>query len=387
MVLLSKKQQIAIKAEAAEGTFEPVAAANAGFNTFDVQFTPDIQQVERNPNRGTIGVLPSLAGVKLGSVRFRTELVGSGNGSDPEPPWEALLLACGFARASTTATYKIAFDGTPATSGKFIVGETITLGSGTATVVVPNIAGEDAIWVSNQQGTFSTGTCTGGTSGATGNVGAAPTLALEAIYRPSSAAGDAFSIGLYQDGRVHRLRGCRGNVSLRAVVGEPVSLNFEFQGAIHQTADASLLTGITYPSLLPPQGLGILLELGEYNPVLETLELDMGNNLAPRRNLNDAAGVISTRITSRSPRGSMDPESVLIGGGGGNDFFNSLYAGTQFAAEAKFGSAAGNTFYLHAPKLQYANVGQGDRNEILTDNVDLRLNETSGDDDFILMCQ
>ena len=38
------------------------------------------------------------------------------------------------------------------------------------------------------------------------------------------------------------------------------------------------------------------------------------------------------------------------------------------------------------PKLQYGNVSAGDRNAILTDNIDLRLSETGADDDIVIAC-
>ena len=379
MPLLSRKQQIAAEIESTEGTAEVLAAADAGFNTFDVQFTPDIQQIERNPNRATIGNLPSIAGVRLGSVRFRTELVGSGNGAAPTPPFDKLLRGCGFQKIAAAERMALS-----AISGTFLPGEQVADGANTAPCIIGN-SGEDALYIGSSVGSFTTGTVTGEVSGATATY-AAPVSSDAVAYRPTSDGGESLTIGVYQDGRRHVLRGCRGNVQLRAAVGDVVSLEFEFIGAISTTADAALLTGVSLPSSIPPQFLGVGLSFGSFDPVFETLELDMSNDLAPRRSANDSTGIISTRITARTPRGTIDPEAELVGGGGGQDFYNSLYAGTSFNGSFLVGSTSGNKFVMHAPKLQYGNVNAGDRNAILTDNIDLRLNETTADDDILIGC-
>jgi len=77
---------------------------------------------------------------------------------------------------------------------------------------------------------------------------------------------------------------------------------------------------------------------------------------------------------------------MLVGAGTAQDFYNKLYAGTQYDASFTVGSTSGNKFVCHMPKLQYGNVSAGDRNAILTDNIDLRLSETGEDDDIVIAC-
>jgi len=381
MPLLSRKQQIAAKVEGTEGTAESLAAADAAFNTFDVQFTPDIQQIERNPNRSTIGNLPSIAGVRLGSVRFRTELVGSGNGADNTPPFATLMKGCGFQENTADTVIVVS-----SADGTFLPGEVITGASVSATVVVGNVESDTVVYTTTPVGTFSSSeTLTGSVSGVTATY-VSDSADNAVAYRPDSTGGDSLTIGVYQDGRRHLLRGCRGNVVMRGAVGDVVSLEFEFTGAIQSTTDVSLLTGIDFPSSIPPQFLGVGLELDTFSPVFETLEMDMSNDLAPRRDANDSTGVISTKITARSPRGTLDPEAMLVGSAGAQDFYNKLYAGTQYDATFIVGSTSGNKFACHMPKLQYGNVSAGDRNAILTDNIDLRLSETGADDDIVIAC-
>ena len=382
MPLLSRKQQIAAKVEGTEGTAETLAAADAAFNTFDVQFTPDIQQIERNPNRSTIGNLPSIAGVRLGSVRFRTELVGSGDGSDNTPPFATLMKGCGFQESTASTVLTIS-----SASGTFLPGEQISNGAGgTTTVVVGNVESADTLYTATVSGSLTNGdTLTGSVSGVTATY-TSESADNAVAYRPDSTGGSSLTIGVYQDGRRHLLRGCRGNVVMRGAVGDVVGLEFEFTGAIQSTTDVALLSGISFPSSIPPQFLGVGLALDTFSPVFETLEMDMSNDLAPRRDANDSTGVISTKITARSPRGTLDPEAMLIGAGNAQDFYNKLYAGTQYDASFIVGSTSGNKFLCHMPKLQYGNVSAGDRNAILTDNIDLRLSETGEDDDIVIAC-
>lgn len=380
MPLLERRQQVAVKQESTEGTAETLAATNAAFNTFEVSYSPDIQQFERNPNRLTIGSLASLAGVRLGRVTMTTELVGSGDGGTPTPPWDPIILSCGFQKITSLLKLSIT-----SPSGFYTVGETVTgPGGGTGIVVRTNQTGDNTIVVTQDSGTFTTEVITGQTSGVSGASGA-PVAVDSVAYRPDSSANKSYTVGVYQDGLRHIIKGARGNVRFSGAVGEPVQMQVEYVGAIESTSDASLLSGVVYPTSVPPQLLGVGLQFGGYAPVFENISIDTGNSLNPRRNANDASGVISTLITSRAVTGSMDPESTLIGSN--EDWFAKLQASTQTAMSMQIGTASGNRFGIGGPNAQYANISGGSRNELLTHNLDLRLNELAGDDDLIISCE
>lgn len=381
MPLLSRSQQVAIKVEGTEGTAETLAAANAGFNIFDASFSPDIAGFERNPNRATIGRLATLPGVKLGRVTMQTELVGSGDPDAPTPPVDAILQSCGYQKAASVEKLNIS---TP--SGKFLVGETVTGGTSgaTGTVVRPNTDNDAFVYITAKSGTFQSEGITGQTSGVTGLASGASVAENSVIYRPNSGSNQSYTVGVYQDGLRHIIKGARGNVNFSAAVGEPMQMQVEYIGALESTADAAALTGIAYPSSVPPQLLGVNLRLGTYAPVFENISINTGNDLQPRRNANDSSGVISTLITARAIGGNLDPEATIISGG--EDFFSKLSTAAQFELQMNLGSADGNSFNILGPSVQYSNISGGERNGIITNQVDLNFNESGTDGDLIILC-
>lgn len=383
MVQLERRQQIALKEETTEGTAIAVASVDAAFNTFEVSFSPDIQQFERNPNRTTYGSLASLAGVKLGRVTFTTELVGSGNGASGAtaiPPWSEVLKSCGYATAAGVFVESAlaGISGGPFTAGEVVTG---TTSSATGTVMKPNATGDDTLWIETITGTFgATETLTGGTSAATAT--GTNDSQFSPIYRPDSSTNKSYTVAVFQDGVKHIIKGARGNMRLTGAVGEPIQMQCEYIGALDSTADVALLSGVVYPASVPPQLLGVQLAFGAYAPIFENFSLDTGNSLNPRRNANDASGVISTRITGRTVTGSIDPEATSVAD---EDWFGKLSASTQTTMSLQAGSASGNAFKIVAPHTQYANISGASRNEILTNNVDLRCNEFNGDDDVAII--
>lgn len=386
MVLLARKRQIAIKAETTEGTAISVAAADAARNCFEANFAPEIEQFTRDPFRSTIGALPTLPGVRTGRITYRTELAGAGDTTPPIalPPFAVDLEACGFERISART---LAVSGI---TGTFLTGETITGGTSgaTATVRIPNWAGNtDTLVIQAISGTFTSETITGGTSAATATAGGA---SVEAgyLWKPSSTfttpggPGASHTVVQYHDGTRHELAGCRGTFTLRASTGQPVQLSFDFLGPLGPVTDVAMLSGITFPTTVPPRLLDSELYVGAYKLIYDSIELTPGNDLQVRRNANSVSGVISTRIVARQGSGSIDPEKTLVAT---EDFYGKLAAASTFPINMELGKATpGNRFFVHCPRVIYRGMSEGDRGLVTVMQADLGLNEYLGDDELII---
>lgn len=386
MVLLSRKRQIALKAETTEGTAISVAAADAARNVFDAGFAPNIEPFERNPFSSFLGRLPPIPGVRTGRITYRTELVGSGDTTAPIalPPFAVDLEACGMERISART---LAVSGI---TGTFLTGETITGGTSgaTATVRIPNWPGNtDTLVIQAISGTFQAETITGGTSAATATAGGA---SVEAgyLWKPSSTfttpggPGASHTVVQYHDGIRKELLGVRGNFTLNASVGQPVQLNFDFLGPLSSVTDASMLSGITFPSLIPPTLRDSELYVGSYKVVFDSIELTPGNDLQVRRDGNAPTGARSTVIVDRNSAGSIDPELTLVAI---EDFYGKLSAATVFPINLELGKATpGNRFFIHVPRAVYSELSEGDRSGNSTMQASIALTRYLGDDELII---
>ncbi len=248
MPVLTRQAQIALRVETTEGTAAAPTATHARMLAYDLSFDPDIELFKRDPARAFLTPIKSVVGKKGGTCGWRTELKGSGT-VGTRPAWDAALRCCGFTSNSVSAS-----SGT--VTGTFEPGETITGASGTGRIVGEITA--SPIRYVLVTGTFnSTDVVTGGVSGATGTLTAAAIASQGFEYRPTSDSPPSGTLDRYEDGLMKRLLGTRGNVTIEGNAGEPVFLNFAFDGVYDAVTDVSLLT-VTYESTVPP----VLLDAG-----------------------------------------------------------------------------------------------------------------------------
>ena len=383
MALLHRKQVVAVKVEGAEGTAETPGNVDAGFNTFETSFSPEVEQYERNPFRSSLGRLASIAGVKTGTVGFMTELVGSGDHTPAGTalPFHTLMLACGYEKvALDTVTV------TATTGVQFIAGETLT-GSASRTGIcgMSSRVGDTTIYVVATGNTLTTDetSLTGSISDNDQGDVSAVDADVAVMYKPLSTEGSSYTVGVFNDGIRHRIQGARGNVSFAGSTGQPVKMSFEFTGPFKDSTDDPLLTP-TYPALVPPAMLNANLSAHTDLLIVDSFEIATGNELSVRRSANDPAGAISTKITQRSMSGSIDPEVETIAN---HNFILKMTNNDEGLLDLTIGSTTGNRFRLQGPNCSYAGVSGGERGGISTYSMDLSLNETSvGDNDFRLLC-
>jgi hypothetical protein len=102
MPFLKRKRVLAAKIEAAVGTVETLAAADAAFNVYD----PMIQctlEMESRQGQGGFGMLPSVPAGRIGVATFRTML--EWDGTTTEPAWaDTFLPACGYVKSGQVYT-------------------------------------------------------------------------------------------------------------------------------------------------------------------------------------------------------------------------------------------------------------------------------------------
>lgn len=188
------------------------------------------------------------------------------------------------------------------------------------------------------------------------------------------------TIAVYQDGMRKILSGAVGSFVLNFITGQPVSIDWTFQGIYNAVTDVSILSP-TYPTVLPPRFANSTFTVGGVTPgCIESLSVDVGNTIFLRPCPGAAAGIASGVITERMVTGSMNPESRLVAT---YDVFGKWLAGTEEALSIVLDDGT-DVITFSAPKLQRTNVQEGDRSGLQIDDVSFACNPSSGDDEFTI---
>lgn len=208
------------------------------------------------------------------------------------------------------------------------------------------------------------------------------TVALTSVtYLPASASIVCLTLGWYVDGKKYILAGCRGTWKMDLKAGEPGVIHFEFLGTAIEDSDVALLAGVSYQTTNPPPFLSGTFTLATYAGIIESLSIDLGNSLMLRPSVNAAQGYISTIITGREPKLTINPEDVLVAT---KDWWALWEAGTLSALSAVVGATAGNICTITTPKVQIGKMKPADRDGIGVQEMECELFRNSGDDEISL---
>lgn len=180
---------------------------------------------------------------------------------------------------------------------------------------------------------------------------------------------------------IKKIAGARGNVKLRGEVGKQLYADFTFTGVYLDVADGALLSA-SYDSVMPPQLLAAQFALGAFSPVVNSFEVDLGNRVTGRPDINSASGYKSFVISDGDTRGRMDPEMVTVAT---HDYYGRWKGGLHGTLSiGAFGPAQYNRVKLTAPKLVTTKVSEGEREGHQIVNVDFQLAMNAGDDELVL---
>lgn len=200
-----------------------------------------------------------------------------------------------------------------------------------------------------------------------------------ATYLPASDSLPSVTLGMYVDGKIYKMWGAVGTVSLLLEAGKPGVLHFEFTGADFSVTDGAFLAAVTYEPTIPPTFQGATLTIDGFAAKVSKVEINMNNVVALRPDANASSGNGLAVITGRRPTMSIDPLNELVAT---EDFEGNWRAGTLMAFSAVLGSVAGNTITITAPKVQYHDVKPGDRDGESILEIESLLCRNSGDDEI-----
>jgi len=208
--------------------------------------------------------------------------------------------------------------------------------------------------------------------------------------------GAAVTIGLSKDGIRESIVGARGNVTISGNIGEPMLMNFTFQGIKDAVVDSGAVSGIAYDDATPPVLLGSTVSIGDdaissfggqKTLCTSTFTADMGNDIQYRRCMTASTGIDGIYFNGRTPTLAMDPELTQEVN---FDLMANYFAANRVRMDVVAGVTAPSKFRLNFPSMAVQSIGQGDRNGLIVRDTSFALHSgssssVSGDNEFAII--
>lgn len=184
------------------------------------------------------------------------------------------------------------------------------------------------------------------------------------------------TLGLYENGKRKRMRGCMGNFVLNFPTGRPAFIEWTFSGIWMEPDDAALLVP-SYPSQMPMRAASISNTTGAtiartsdnaaWNACFENMTIDAGNEVVLRPCVNpaDGSGFTTALITNRKTTGEFNPESTLVNT---KNLYNEWLTYGTHTLNYRIGDGV-SEFNAQLDSFQIENLQEGDRENMQIDTV------------------
>lgn len=218
-------------------------------------------------------------------------------------------------------------------------------------------------------------------------VGGVVTLATTGGFTHSQA--HTVSIGVFEDGRLKVLRGCRGNCTPRLTAGGTPVMAFSFSGILETPIDAAPPALGADILAQAPRFVGANIWAGApsgvngFRPVVNELQFGLTSGPSLREDAAATQGATEYLSTARQFRLTADPEATP------EAVFGQMaktIGKTGFPLRVAWGTpGTGNAFEFHADRAVIRTSNAGDRGGKMTDAWDVGLYRTAGDDELSLV--
>ncbi len=166
--------------------------------------------------------------------------------------------------------------------------------------------------------------------------------------------------------------------------GKAAMIEFTFTGVWVAPTDAGIISP-NYPAQLPIRFANSTMTIGgSWSPCVQSVEIDAGNEVVGRecQTSSDGSGYINAIITDRNVVGTINPEAELVAT---EDVYGDWIAHNENALSIALTDGT-DTITIAAPKLQYTNIQDGDRNGIIIDEIEFQCsrNSDAGNDELTI---
>ena len=205
---------------------------------------------------------------------------------------------------------------------------------------------------------------------------------VSVTYAPVSSSLSSCTIYYNVDGILHKLTGCRGDMSMSCAVGVIPVLKFSMTGIYNAPTDTAALTP-TYAAQATPlvfrQGNTSAFSLFSYSGVLQSLEFNLSNEIVYRELIGGTKEVL---LTDRKPAGSVMIEMPTIAA---KDYFAASLLTATGNLTFLHGTTAGNKVTFTAPYVDVTNPAYGEQDSAVMLNIPYVATPSSaGNDEFTL---
>lgn len=131
-------------------------------------------------------------------------------------------------------------------------------------------------------------------------------------YELRTTGQESATIYFYEDGKLAKMLGCRGTLTVSAPAGQPLVFTFTVSGIYVARTDTSLVAG-TYQSSTPALFRGASsLAYNSVSLIGRSYSADLGNQVASRLNANATDALAGFHVTDRNPTASFVCEDPLV---------------------------------------------------------------------------
>lgn len=198
------------------------------------------------------------------------------------------------------------------------------------------------------------------------------------VYAPvSEAPGGSggvktVTIGCWEDGKLKKLTGAVGNVKFVFESGKMCTAEWEFKG-VWVTPTSTAIIAPTYPTATPLRfASAAACTFNSVALAIQSMTIDLGNEIVMREDPTKAGGLISGIITDRVPKITCNPEAVLAA----TQDRDLIWLGmTEYTISVSLDCPTTATLIFTAPKAQIINIQEGDRGKMVTDEIEFQCNK------------
>lgn len=204
-------------------------------------------------------------------------------------------------------------------------------------------------------------------------------VGVSVVYAPISASFESATIYFYQDGTLHKLTGCRGNLEMALDLNQIPVYKLTMTGLYATPTDVALpsptVSAYQRPVVVNRANSSSFTLHGFATGRLKSLSLNL-NNEVPHRNLVGQT-TDEILITNRAPAGSIEIEATTVAA---KDWWTAIQNVALSALSLTHGPAT-NQVKLDAPNVQLTNPRFTEEDSIVHLTMDLQLMPGSAGND------
>lgn len=173
------------------------------------------------------------------------------------------------------------------------------------------------------------------------------------------------------------LRGCAGTAKLNCPTGKTSFIEWTFTGIWTAPTAATFITSAAIEGNALRYANGAT-TWASVALCLENISLDLGNEVVLRECATTVSGYHAAMVVDRNAKVTGNPEAKLIAT---QDRYGQFLATTEGVLSWEIAGPSGSKIVINAPKAQIVNIQEGERNKIVTDELEWQCNRNGDDAD------